>query len=97
MYPDLGRDHVHQYGISALVSQMLFCRETSGGVAKYWLFCLATSFQTLSIKNNSLAVQIKLRSTSDQNLDIHCTFLQGFTDAFKWVDGVRRRLAIACL
>ena len=42
-------------------------------------------------------VQIKLRSTSDQNLDIHCTFLQGFTDAFKWVDGVRRRLAIACL
>ena len=97
MYPELGRDHGHQYGISALISQMSFCRETSGGVAKYWLFGLATSFQTLSIKNNSLAVQIKLRSTSDQNLNVHCTFLQGLTDAFKWVDGVRRRLAIACL
>ena len=96
MYPDLGRDHGHQYGISALISQMSFCRETSGGVAKYWLFSLATSFQTL-FQYISLAVQIKLRSTSDQNLDIHCTFLQGLTDAFKWVDGVRRRLAIACL
>ena len=27
----------HQYGISALVSQTLFCEETSGGLAKCWL------------------------------------------------------------
>ena len=42
---DLGRDHSHQ---------MSFCRETSGGVSKYRLFSLATSFQTLSIKNDIL-------------------------------------------
>ena len=29
---------LHQYGISALVSQTSFRRETSGGVMKYWLF-----------------------------------------------------------
>ena len=28
----------HQYGISALVSQMLFCGETSGGLAKCRLY-----------------------------------------------------------
>ena len=28
----------HHYGISALVSQTSFCRETSGSVAKYRLF-----------------------------------------------------------
>ena len=31
----------HQYGISALVSQMSFCRETVGGVAKCRLFSQA--------------------------------------------------------
>ena len=60
MYPDLGRDHGHQYGISALISQMSFCRETSGGVAKYWLFSLATSFHTLSINNNIFLWLFKL-------------------------------------
>ena len=29
----------HQYGISVLVSQTIFRGETSGGVAKCWLFC----------------------------------------------------------
>ena len=33
----------HQYGISALVSQTLFGRETSGSVAKCRLFPQATS------------------------------------------------------
>ena len=33
----------HQYGISALVSQTSFCRETSGSVAKYRLFSQATT------------------------------------------------------
>ena len=28
---------IHQYGISALVPQTSFCRETSGGVTKCWL------------------------------------------------------------
>ena len=28
----------HQYGISAFVPQMSFCMETSGEVAKCWLF-----------------------------------------------------------
>ena len=37
-YPDLGSTR-HQYGISALVSQTSFRRETSGGVAK--LACVA--------------------------------------------------------
>ena len=32
----------HQYGISALVSQTSFCRETSGGVARCRLFSQAT-------------------------------------------------------
>ena len=32
----------HQYGISALVSQMSFGRETSGSIAKCWLFSQAT-------------------------------------------------------
>ena len=58
--PDLGRDHRHQCGISAFVSRMSFCRETSGGVAKYRLFSLATSFQTLSINNNIFLWLFKL-------------------------------------
>jgi len=32
----------YQYGVSALVSQTSFCGETSGGVAKCWLFAQAT-------------------------------------------------------
>ena len=32
---------LHQYGISALVSQMSFSGETSGSVAKCWLFSQA--------------------------------------------------------
>ena len=32
----------HQYGISVLVSQTLFCRETSNGVAQYRLFSQVT-------------------------------------------------------
>ena len=32
----------HQYGVSALVSQMSFGRETSGSIAKCWLFSQAT-------------------------------------------------------
>ena len=35
---DLGNDTADQYGISALVSQMSFCGETSEGIAKCWLF-----------------------------------------------------------
>ena len=58
--PDLGRDHGHQCGISALVSRISFCRETSGGVAKYRLFSLATSFQALSINNNIFLWLFKL-------------------------------------
>ena len=34
----------HQYGISALVSQTSFCRKTSGGVSKCWLFCQAKNW-----------------------------------------------------
>ena len=37
-YSDLGNYTADQYGISALVSQMSFCRETSEGIAKCWLF-----------------------------------------------------------
>ena len=37
-YSDLGNDTADQYGISALVSQMSFCGETSKGIAKCWLF-----------------------------------------------------------
>ena len=37
-YSDLGNDTADQYGISALVSQMSFCGETSEGIAKCWLF-----------------------------------------------------------
>ena len=36
----------HQYGISALVSQTSFCRETCGGIAKCWLFSQAIKKQT---------------------------------------------------
>ena len=32
---------LHQYGISALVSQTYFAGETSGGFAKCWLFSQA--------------------------------------------------------
>ena len=32
----------HQYGISALISHMSFCRETVGGIAKCCLFSQAT-------------------------------------------------------
>ena len=39
----------HQYGISALISQRLFCRETSGGVAKCRLFSQATRQLKLAI------------------------------------------------
>ena len=60
LYPDLGRDHGYQCGIPALVSQMSFCRETSGGVAKNRLFSLANSFQTLSINNNIFLWLFKL-------------------------------------
>ena len=33
----------HQYGISLLVSQTSFGRETSGSITNCWLFCHATS------------------------------------------------------
>ena len=41
-YPDLGNDVFisHQYGISAVIPQMSFCRETSGGIMKCQLFDL---------------------------------------------------------
>ena len=45
LYPDLGGKR-HQYGISALVAQTSFRRETSGGVAKYRLFSQATNKRT---------------------------------------------------
>ena len=41
----------HQYGISALVSQMSFGWETSGSVAKFWLFSQATIGQVNSVLN----------------------------------------------
>ena len=36
----------HQYGIFALASQMAFCRETTGGVAKCQLFSQTTPLET---------------------------------------------------
>ena len=39
----------HQYGISALISQRLFCRETSGGVARCRLFSQDTRQRKLAI------------------------------------------------
>ena len=36
----------HQYGIFALASQMAFCRETTGGVAKCQLFSKTTLLET---------------------------------------------------
>ena len=41
-YPDLGNDKSSEYEISVLVSQMSFHRETSGSVAKSWLFSQAS-------------------------------------------------------
>ena len=49
----------HQYGISVLVSQTSFRGETSGGVAKCWLFSQATlsavknTYQTSSLPKGS--------------------------------------------
>ena len=40
-YSDLGSDVSSVYGISVLVSDMSFCRETSGGVLKCKLFSQA--------------------------------------------------------
>ena len=39
----------HQYGISALISQRVFCLETSGGVARCRLFSQATRQRKLAI------------------------------------------------
>ena len=41
-YPDLGNDTSSEYEISVLVSQMSFHSETSGSVAKSWLFSHAS-------------------------------------------------------
>ena len=41
----------HQYGISALVSQMSFRRETSDGVAKYRLFSPASIYNVLFLES----------------------------------------------
>ena len=41
-YPDLGNDTSSEYEISVLVSQMSFHSETSGSVAKSWLFSQAS-------------------------------------------------------
>ena len=40
-YPDLGSQMHHQHGISALVSQMSFQGETSGGIVKWLLLSQA--------------------------------------------------------
>ena len=44
-YPDLGSDPSSVNGISAFISQMPFGGETSGSVAKCWLFSQAISIQ----------------------------------------------------
>ena len=46
-YPDLGSDASSGYEISVLVSKMSFHRETSGSVAKSWLFSQASYLPAL--------------------------------------------------
>ena len=39
----------HQYGISALISQMSFGGETSGGIAKCWLFSQTSLLHSIGL------------------------------------------------
>ena len=47
----------HQYGISALVSQKSFVEETSGSVAKCWLFSQARTHMEVPLYTSFLGAQ----------------------------------------
>ena len=59
-YPDLGSDPSSINGISALISQMPFGGETSGSVAKCWLFSQAISIQA-EIQKVNIMVSSQIR------------------------------------
>ena len=59
-HPDLGSDPSSVNGISALVSQIPFGGETSGSVAKCWLFSQAVSIQA-EIQKVNIMVSSQIR------------------------------------
>ena len=59
-YPDLGSDPSSVNGITALISQMPFGRETSGSVAKCWLISQAVSIQA-EIQKVNIMVSSQIR------------------------------------
>ena len=62
----------HQYGISALVSQMSFRRETSAGVAKCRLFSQAMMFQAfLKLKHKIFQEFIVSSKKNVIQVDVH--------------------------
>lgn len=88
-YPDLGRS-LHQYRISTVIPQMLFCWEASGCIAKCLLFsqsnvCLLSFFyrclpRTLFIVYYSHVFQYKLFIV--YNTCIYCRMLTGAQNTF---------------
>ena len=73
-YQDLGSER-HQYGISALITQTLFCEGSSGDLVKRRLFSQASGYIMQRMKKSKGAFFLRGQSTER---GLHCFKL------FKW-------------
>ena len=70
----------HQYGISALVSQTSFGRETSGSVAKCRLFSQARITQTMGTRLGLSMLQTKPPQNDETKRKVNFTYLFFYWD-----------------